>query len=174
MAYLIEFDGKVPQVARDVFLAPTAVLIGDVRVEEGASIWFGAVLRADFGRIVIGKGSSVQDNVVIHPGRECAIGPNVTIGHLAMVEGCVVDEGALIGMGAVVLEGARVGRRAVVAAGSVVPNGMEVPPETVVAGIPAQAKKAVSGRARWWVENSARQYQELRARYLKRASTDPA
>lgn len=174
MAYLVEFEGKAPRVAEGVFLAPTAVLIGDVVVEEGASIWFGAVLRADFGRIVVGRGTSVQDNVVIHPDGECIIGPNVTIGHLALLEGCVVEEQAVIGVGAVVLERARVGRRAIVAAGSVVTNGMEVPAETLVAGAPAQVKKALSGNARWWVENAAREYQELRLRYLRSAGIRPA
>lgn len=174
MAYLVEFEGKAPRVAEGVFLAPTAVLIGDVVVEEGASIWFGAVLRADFGRIVVGRGTSVQDNVVIHPDGECIIGPNVTIGHLALLEGCVVEEQAVIGVGAVVLEGARVGRRAIVAAGSVVTNGMEVPAETLVAGAPAQVKKALSGNARWWVENAAREYQELRLRYLRGARVLPS
>jgi carbonic anhydrase/acetyltransferase-like protein (isoleucine patch superfamily) len=174
MAYLVEFEGKAPRVAEGVFLAPTAVLIGDVVVEEGASIWFGAVLRADFGRIVVGRGTSVQDNVVIHPDGECIIGPNVTIGHLALLEGCVVEEQAVIGVGAVVLERARVGRRAIVAAGSVVTNGMEVPAETLVAGAPAQVKKALSGNARWWVENAAREYQELRLRYLQGARVLPS
>jgi carbonic anhydrase/acetyltransferase-like protein (isoleucine patch superfamily) len=174
MAYLVEFEGKAPRVAEGVFLAPTAVLVGDVVVEEGASIWFGAVLRADFGRIVVGRGTSVQDNVVIHPDGECIIGPNVTIGHLALLEGCVVEEQSVIGVGAVVLERARVGRRAIVAAGSVVTNGMEVPAETLVAGAPAQVKKALSGNARWWVENAAREYQELRLRYLQGARVLPS
>jgi carbonic anhydrase/acetyltransferase-like protein (isoleucine patch superfamily) len=169
MAYIIEFEGKVPKVAEGVFLAPTAVLIGDVVVEEGASIWFGAVLRADFGRIIVGRGTSVQDNVVIHPDGECIIADNVTVGHLALLEGCTVEEQAVIGVGAVVLEGARVGKRAVVAAGSVVTAGMEVPEETVVAGVPAQVKKGLSGDALWWVENAAREYQELRQRYLSGA-----
>ncbi len=165
MGYLVQFEGKTPRLAEGSFLAPTAVLVGDVVVEEGASIWFGAVLRADFGRIVVGRGASVQDNVVVHPDGECVIGPNVTIGHLALLEGCVIEEQAVIGVGAVVLEGARVGKRAIIAAGSVVTAGMQIPPETLVAGVPAQVKKGLSGNALWWVENAAREYRALQLRY---------
>src|SRR6185295_14746553 len=105
MAFLIEFNGKRPRVADDVFLAPTAVLIGDVTVESGASIWFGAVLRGDFGTIVIGPGANVQDNAVIHVGETWPthIGANVTIGHGAVLEGCTIGEGAVIGMNATLL-----------------------------------------------------------------------
>src|SRR5918994_7348726 len=119
MAHLIAFDGKEPRVAPDAFLAPTAVLIGDVVVEEGASVWFGAVLRGDFNRIVVGAGTSVQDNSVIHTNESLPtiIGQNVTVGHLSLLEGCEIEAGALIGMGSVVLNRARVGRRAMLAAG---------------------------------------------------------
>lgn len=171
MAFLIAFEGKVPQVHPTAFLAPTATLIGDVVVEEGASVWFGAVLRADFDRIVVGKGSCVQDNAVIHTaeGLPTRIGPTVTVAHLAYLEGCVVEEGALVGVGALVLQRARVGRGAVVAAGSVVLEGMEVPPETLVAGVPAQVKKALSGSSQSWAEMAAREYQALSLRYRRGA-----
>ncbi len=168
MAWIYEFEGKAPRVAPGCFLAPTATLVGDVWLAEGANIWFGAVLRADFGRIVIGPGTSVQDNVVIHSGEDCPtlVGSLVTIAHLAYLEGCTVDDGALIGPGAMVLQGAHVGRKAVVAAGSVVLEGMEVPPETLVAGVPAQVKKAVSGSSHVWVEKAALEYRRLCQRYL--------
>ena len=106
MATMIEFDGKTPQVADDAFIAPTAVLIGDVTVEAGASIWFGAVLRGDNSAIVIGAGSNVQDNCVIHCADDLPtiVGENVTVGHMAMLEGCQIGDGALIGMGAIVLQ----------------------------------------------------------------------
>ena len=111
MATVIELDGKTPQVADDAFIAPTAVLIGDVTVHAGASIWFGAVLRGDNSAIVIGAGSNVQDNCVIHCAEELPtiVGENVTVGHMAMLEGCVIGDGALIGMGAIVLQRATVG-----------------------------------------------------------------
>lgn len=171
MAFLIAFEDKVPKVHPTAFLAPTATLVGDVVVEEGASVWFGAVLRGDFDRIVVGAGSCVQDNAVIHTaeGLPTVIGPSVTVAHLAYLEGCVVEEGALVGVGALVLQRARVGQGAVVAAGSVVLEGMEVPPGTLAAGAPAQVKKALSGSSRAWAEMAAREYRALSQRYLKGA-----
>lgn len=168
MAYLYEFEGKAPKVDPACFLAPTATLVGDVWVGQGASIWFGAVLRADFDRIVIGAGTSVQDNVVIHAaeGMPTIIGSFVTIGHLAYLEGCIVDSGALIGPGAVILQGAKIGEKAVVAAGSVVLEGVQVPPGSLVAGVPAHVKKAISGSSRDWVEKAAKEYQGLSRRYF--------
>src|SRR5919202_5252285 len=120
MAHFLSFDGKEPRAAPDAFIAPTAVLIGDVVVEEGASVWFGAVLRGDYSRIVVGAGSNVQDNCVLHTNEDLPtlIGSNVTVGHLSMLHGCVIEEGAIIGMGSIVLNRARVGQRAMLAAGS--------------------------------------------------------
>jgi carbonic anhydrase/acetyltransferase-like protein (isoleucine patch superfamily) len=167
MALLIEYRGKWPQVAEDVFLAPTAVLIGDVVVEAGASIWFGAVLRGDFGSIVIGVGANVQDNAVIHVGEEwpTAIGANVTIGHGAVLEGCTIGDGALIGMNATILPRAEVGAEAVVAAGSVITEGMQVPAHTLAAGVPAQIKKQLSGSLREWVQIAAADYRQKARQY---------
>jgi carbonic anhydrase/acetyltransferase-like protein (isoleucine patch superfamily) len=169
MATLIELEGKAPQIAEDTFIAPTAVLIGDVTVHTGASIWFGAVLRGDNSSIVIGAGSNVQDNCVIH----CAIdlptvvGENVTIGHMAMLEGCEIGDGALVGMGAIVLQRAKVGPRALVAAGAVVGEGMEIPGGVLAAGIPARVKKELAGSSQRWVETAALEYQSKRLRYLR-------
>ncbi len=168
MAHIIPFEDKVPQVASDAFIAPTAVLIGDVMVEEGASVWFGAVLRGDFNRIVVGAGTSVQDNCVIHTNEELPtiIGSNVTVGHLSLLEGCEIEDGALIGMGSIVLNRARVGRRAMLAAGSVVREDQEVPPEVLAAGVPAKVKKELEGSSSEWVEMAAREYQSLRLKYM--------
>jgi len=173
MAHLIAFDGKEPRVAPDAFVAPTAVLIGDVVVEEGASVWFGAVLRGDFNRIVVGAGTSVQDNSVLHTNEELptTIGRNVTVGHLSLLEGCTVEDGALIGMGSIVLNRARVGSRAMLAAGSVVREDGEIPPEVLAAGVPAQVKKSLGGGSSEWVEMAAREYQALRLRYMNGAKT---
>lgn len=170
MAHILAFGGKEPRVASDAFVAPTAVLIGDVVVEEGASIWFGAVLRGDFNRIVVGAGSTVQDNSVLHTaeGYPTVIGSNVTIGHLSMLEGCTVEDGALIGMGSIVLNGARVGRRAMLAAGSVVKEGGGIPAEVLAAGVPAEVKKELGGSSSEWVEMAAREYQALRLKYMSR------
>jgi carbonic anhydrase/acetyltransferase-like protein (isoleucine patch superfamily) len=167
---LLSFDGKEPQVAPDAFVAPTAVLIGDVVVEEGASVWFGAVLRADFDRIVVGAGSSVQDNCVVHTNEDLPtlIGQNVTVGHLSLLEGCVIEDEAIIGMGSIVLNRARVGRRVMLAAGSVVNEDDEIPPEVLAAGAPAEVKKELDGSSSEWIETAAREYQELRLRYMDR------
>ncbi len=137
-------------------------------VEEGASVWFGAVLRGDFNRIVVGSGSTVQDNSVLHTAEDqpTVIGLNVTVGHLSMLEGCTVEDGALIGMGSIVLNRARVGRRAMLAAGSVVREGGEIPPEVLAAGVPAQVKKELGGSSSEWVEMAAREYQSLRLKYM--------
>jgi carbonic anhydrase/acetyltransferase-like protein (isoleucine patch superfamily) len=168
MAHLIELDGVAPRVADGAWLAPTATLIGDVEIAAGATVWFGAVLRGDFGSIRIGPGSCVQDNAVIHCTEELPtlVGENVTIGHQAMLEGCVIEDGALVGMGAIVLQRGHVGARALVAAGSVVPEGGDVPAGMLAAGSPARVKKALGGASERWVEDAAREYQALRDRYV--------
>jgi len=170
VANFLPFDGKEPQVASDAFVAPTAVLIGDVVVEEGASVWFGAVLRADFSRIVVGPGSNIQDNSVLHTneGQPTLIGSNVTVGHLSMLHGCIIEDEALIGMGSIVLDRARIGRRTMLAAGSVVSEGGEIPPEVLAAGAPAEVKKALDGSSSKWVATAAHEYRKLRLRYMER------
>jgi carbonic anhydrase/acetyltransferase-like protein (isoleucine patch superfamily) len=165
---LYSFEGKGPHVAEDAFVAPNATLIGRVVLEHESSVWFGAVLRGDFDRIVVGPGSCVQDNAVVHTadGLPTIIGANVTVGHAALLEGCVVEEGALVSMGAIVLQGARVGAGAIVAAGGVVREGQEIPAGVLAAGVPAVVKKEVDGSSRRWVETAAAEYRELRRRYL--------
>ena len=170
MATLIELDGVAPRIADDAFIAETAVLIGDVVVEAAASVWFGAVLRGDNSQIRVGAGSCVQDNCVIHCAKDLPtlIGENVTVGHMAMLEGCVIGDGALIGMGAIVLQRAQVGVRSLIAAGAVVGEGMEIPPGVLAAGIPAVVKKELAGESQRWVETAAREYQSKRLRYMNR------
>jgi carbonic anhydrase/acetyltransferase-like protein (isoleucine patch superfamily) len=172
VANLLSFDGKEPQIAPDAFIAPTAVLIGDVVVEEGASVWFGAVLRGDFDKIVVGAGSSVQDNCVLHTNEDLPtiIGSNVTVGHLSLLEGCVIEDEALIGMGSIVLNRAHIGRRAMLAAGSVVREDGEIPPGVLAAGAPAEVKKTLDGSSSKWIESAAREYQALRLRYMEQAA----
>ena len=158
-----------PQVAEGAFVAPNASIVGAVELGSESSVWFGAVLRGDLGRIVIGEGSCVQDNAVIHAadGLPTIIGANVTVGHAAMLEGCVVEDGAVISMGAIVLQRARIGSGALVAAGSVVREGQEIPAGIVAAGVPAVVKKQVDGSSRRWIESAAAEYRELRRRYLE-------
>ena len=169
MATLVELDGIRPTIGRDVFIAPTAVLIGDVRVGDRANIWFGAVLRGDFSHIEIGEGSSVQDNAVIHCAEELptVVGRDVIVGHGAILEGCTVEDGALVGMGAIVCQRARLGAGAMLAAGAVLSERAEVSPGTLAAGVPAREKKELTGSAKGWTEQAAAEYQELRRRYLE-------
>src|SRR5690242_8906785 len=124
MATIIELDGVAPSIGEEVFLAPTAVLVGDVRVGDRANIWFGAVLRGDSSHIEIGEEASIQDNTVIHCAEDLPtrVGARVTVGHGALLEGCTIEDEALVGMGAIVLQRAHVGSGAMVAAGAVVPE----------------------------------------------------
>ena len=172
---LIEFEGKKPQVAEGAFIAPTATLIGDVIVEEGASIWFGAVLRGDFGRIIIKKGSSVQDNTVLHviPDCETVVGENATVAHGAVLHGCTIEKGAIVGMNSVIQDFAVIGEESMVAAGSVVPANMQVPKRHLVAGVPAEVKKEITGSSLMWVSQSAPMYQELSRKYLDQGIGTP-
>jgi len=165
---IFEFDGVAPEIGANVFVAPNAVLIGRVKIGADSSIWFGSILRGDIGEIVVGAGTNVQDNVVLHAptGGSTVIGQNVTLGHGSILEGCIVEDQAVIGMNAVILHGARIGAGALVAAGSVVGEKMEVPPGYLAAGNPAQVKKPLSENARSWIEISAPTYQELARKYL--------
>ncbi len=160
----------MPRVASSAFIAPTAALIGDVTVEEGASIWFGAVLRGDIGSIVVKKGANIQDNTVVHlklEGSVATIGENATIGHGAILHDCTIGKGAIIGINSVVLDFANVGEEAIVAAGSVVGDNSVIPPRHLAAGVPAKVKKEISGTSLWYVQIGYKTYHELRDEYLK-------
>ena len=174
---IIEYNGKHPQIAKDAFIAPTAVIAGDVIIKSGANIWFGAVLRGDENQIIIGERSSIQDNVVIHCSAEnpTIVGPDVTVGHSVVLEACRIEAGALIGMNATVLDGAVVGERALVAAGSVVRENQVIPADTLAAGVPAQIKGPMSEAAREHVATATEVYQTLAKNYretLIKQSTD--
>lgn len=171
----IEYRGKIPRVDPSAFVAPTAVLIGDVAVAAEASIWFGAVIRGDNGPIRIGERTNVQDNAVIHvsENNRTIVGDDVTIGHCATLEDCEIGDGALIGTNAVVLNGATVGKRSLIAAGSVVPAGATIPPESVAAGAPAVVKKKLEGGAVRWLEAAAPGYVLVSRSYLHHGIGDP-
>lgn len=147
-----------------------------MRVGERANIWFGAVLRGDSSHIDVGEETSIQDNAVIHcaAGLPTIIGARVTVGHGAMLEGCAVEDGALIGMGAIVLQHARIGAGAMLAAGAVVPERAEVTPGTLSAGIPARERKRLSGAALEWTRTAPAEYQKYSKRYMhaSRAAVD--
>lgn len=175
---IVEFEGYRPRVAASAFIAPTAVLVGNVVVSENASVWYGAVLRADHGEqaIVVGPGSNVQDNCVIHVALDqgTTIGRHVTIGHGAILEACEIGDEAVVGMNAVVLERAVVGARSLVAAGSTVLAHTEIPEGALCAGSPAVVKGPLEGAARWWIEKSGAYYVELAARYRAQGLADDA
>ena len=128
------------------WVAPGAVLRGDVTLGEQVSVWYNAVLRADQESITIGDGSNVQDNCVIHgdPGHDVVVGKNVTVGHGAILHGCTVEDQCLIGMHAVVLDKAVIGRGSIVGAGAVVSGGTIIPPNSLVLGIPGRVKKTLT------------------------------
>jgi carbonic anhydrase/acetyltransferase-like protein (isoleucine patch superfamily) len=171
----IEYKGKSPRVHPSAFVAPTAVLIGDVEIGEESSVWFGAVIRADNGAIRIGARSNLQDNAVIHVGEnsQTIVGDDVTIGHCAFLEDCVVENGALIGTNSVVLNGATVGRRSLIGAGSVVTANATIPPESVAVGAPAVVKKKLEGVAVAWVDHAGPEYVHLSRSYLHHGIGDP-
>ncbi|MCA1830459.1 MAG: gamma carbonic anhydrase family protein [Actinomycetota bacterium] len=165
---LFELDGKRPQIAPTAFIAATASIIGDVVVEDGASVWYGAVVRGDFDRILIRAGANVQDGSVIHgpPGAPIEIGAGATVGHLCVIHGASLGEEALVANGSTVLDGARVGPRAMVGAGALVPPGMVIPEGMLALGMPAKIKGPLEGTpAQMWVEVNPRAYQELAQRY---------
>ncbi|ADB61602.1 transferase [Haloterrigena turkmenica DSM 5511] len=161
-AMLRSFDGTEPQVADSAYVDEAAVVIGDVVVEAEASVWPNTTLRGDHGRIVVGEGANVQDNAVLH--EDAALEPHSTVGHSAIVHDATVGERALVGMNATVLDGAHVGAGAVVAAGSVVTEGTEVPPQTLVAGAPAEPKTEIDDPH---LEATADRYVELSRKYAE-------
>ena len=165
---IIEYRGKRPRVDPSAFVAPTAVLIGDVEVGPNASIWFGAVLRADNGPIRVGARTSIQDNAVVHvsEGGATTVGDDVTVGHCAVMEDCTIAPHALIGSNATLLNGCTIGEGALVAAGSVVGQRAAIPPRVVAAGAPATVKKALEGEAAAWIEISSDEYVKLSRLYL--------
>jgi len=164
---LFAFEGRRPVVHPDAFVAPTASLVGDVTVEAGASVWYGVVLRADYGAIIIRAGANVQDGSVVHgpPGPPVIIGEGATIAHLCVVHGATVGREALVGNGAIVQDGAQIGDRAMVAAGALVPPNTVVEPETLFRGSAGKSAGPLSEGARFWVDANPGAYQALAKRH---------
>ena len=173
---LFAFEGHEPRVSPSAWIAPTATLVGDVEVEAEASIWYGAVLRADFGPIVVRRGANVQDGSVLHGGSDpvTEVGEGATVGHLCVVHGAVIGAEALVGNGATVLDGVLVGRRALVAAGATVPPGMTVPDGMLAVGVPARVAGKVTGDAKQWVQTNPETYRELARRHAASVRLVPA
>jgi len=165
---VLTFDGTTPQLDEDCWVAPTAVVAGDVVLGAGASVWFGAVVRGDVFPISIGAETNIQDNAVVHVsgGRHATqIGSGVTVGHGATLHGCTVHDRALIGIGAVVLDGAIVGEEAMVGAGALVTPGTEIPPRTLAVGSPARVKRPLTDAELERLRKSGPHYRQLAARY---------
>lgn len=165
-----ELGGKRPTVHPDAYIAPTAVLIGDVEIGAGASVWFGAVLRGDEAQIKVGDGANIQDNAVIHCARNLptVIEHDASVGHSAQLEGCVVEQGAVVGMGATMLQRSRLGAGSLLAAGAVLAEGSEVPPGHMAAGVPAKVKKPLDGSSGNWVGITAQHYRDRAIAYREK------
>jgi carbonic anhydrase/acetyltransferase-like protein (isoleucine patch superfamily) len=162
------FEGKRPTVSPDAFVAPTATLVGEVIVEAGASVWYGAVLRADYSPVIVRAGANVQDGSVLHgpPGMPCEIGERATVAHLCVVHGATIGEEAMIANGCTILDGARVGARTMIAAHSLVAANAQIPDEVLAAGSPAEVKRPIAGTpAEFWVQANPGAYDELARRH---------
>jgi carbonic anhydrase/acetyltransferase-like protein (isoleucine patch superfamily) len=145
---LYELDGVRVRTAGEgrCWVAPNAVLIGNVEIEEDASVWFGAIIRGDSELIRIGRGSNVQEACVLHtdPGFPMTIGPDCTIGHMAMLHGCMIDRGSLIGIGSILLNGARIGEECLIGANTLIPEGKKIPARSMVLGSPGKVVRELS------------------------------
>lgn len=179
-ALVLPHGGKSPSFGRDVFLAPNCTVVGDVRLGDGVSIWYGTILRGDVHSITIGRDSNVQDGTVFHGTLgewPVVLGERVSIGHSAMVHGAIVEDDALVGIGARVLDGARVGRFSLIAAGAVVREGMVVPERSLVVGVPGVVKRTLTDVELDRVTRTPARYRKLaedtRAACLAASLDDP-
>jgi carbonic anhydrase/acetyltransferase-like protein (isoleucine patch superfamily) len=173
---IFELEGRRLVTASDHFyVAAGARLIGDVRLGDGASVWFNAVLRADDDRIEIGDGSNIQDGTIVHcdQGQPTLVGRNVTVGHRVLLHGCTIGDGSLIGNGAMLLDGARIGAGCLIGAGALITPGKDIPPGSVVLGSPGRIVRQAGERERAMIERGAVSYQERIRRYLAEARAHP-
>ena len=179
--YVAELDYGAPKIDPEAFVAPTAVVVGAVTMSARASIWYGAVARADFEQIEIGEDSNVQDGCTLHsdPGFPLVVGRGVTVGHRVVLHGARVDDECLIGMGSVVMNGAHIGTGSIVAAGAVVTPGTEVPPNSLVAGVPAKVIRQTNDDDLAHIRGNAKSYTDRlpsarRVRPVVRTKLPPA
>ena len=164
---LYALDGIAPTIGPDTWVAPDANVIGNVTLEEAGSIWFGCTLRGDNEPIVIGTGSNVQENTVMHtdPGCPLTIGAGCTIGHKAMLHGCTIGDNSLIGMGATVLNGAVIGKNCLIGAGALITEGKEIPDNSLVVGAPGKVIRTLDDAAIEGLRKSALHYQQNMRRF---------
>jgi len=166
---LIEYAGMAPNVANDAFVAETAVVLGNVTIGHGSSVWFNAVLRGDNEWIELGERSQIQDNAVLHTdlGFPLNIGEDCVIGHNVVLHGCTIARNSLIGMGAVVLNGARIGKNCLVGAGAVVTEGKEFPDNSLIVGTPARALRTLDEKVAQAITRDADIYVQRWQQYAK-------
>jgi carbonic anhydrase/acetyltransferase-like protein (isoleucine patch superfamily) len=173
-ASVLSLAGRRPVIAHSAFVASGARVVGAVSLSEGASVWYNAVLRADSDSITIGAGSNLQDNVSVHvdAGHPTVIGENVSVGHNAVVHGCRIGDGSLIGMGSVVLSGAVIGEGCLVAGGAVVLEGSVIPPGSLVAGVPAKVRRELTAEERAGILRNAETYRAHSATHAEAARVE--
>lgn len=164
---IIPFEKKVPNISKKAFIAKTASVIGDIDIGEHSSIWFGAVLRADCGSIIVGNNSNIQDNCAVHadPEGSVTIGDNVTIGHCAVVHGCAIKDNVLVGMNATILNDAVIGSNSIVGAGALVTQGKKFPERSLILGVPAKVERELTDEEVESIKKSAEEYRLLAWRY---------
>ncbi|WP_271394918.1 gamma carbonic anhydrase family protein [Neomicrococcus lactis] len=167
MAHIITIDGVTPTVAESAFIAPTAVLSGDVEIGENSGAFYGVSVRGDSAPIRVGAGSNLQDNVVLHADTDfpCTVGDNVSVGHSAVIHGCTIEDNCLVGMSATVMNGAVVGTESLVAAGALVLEGTIIPPRSLVAGVPAKVRRELSDEEVAGLKHNADVYLQLIAKH---------
>jgi len=172
----LSVGGRTPTVAVSAWVAPGAILIADVSLQDDVSIWYGAVLRGDGDSIAIGAGSNIQDGSVVHtdPGFPVTVGAGVSVGHRAVLHGCTVEDDVLIGMGAIIMNGARIGRGSLIAAGALVPEAAQIPPGSLVAGVPGKVRRETSREEQQRISLNARNYRELKVRHESATAVAPA
>ena len=171
---LLPHGDKLPEVASSAWVAPGAYVVGDVRLGEQSSVWYGAVLRGDTEPVRVGSRTNIQDGCVLHadPGYPAVVGDECVVGHKAIVHGCEIGDGCLIGMGVTILNGARIGEGSIVAAGALVPEGKEYPPRSLIVGIPAKRARDVTEQQTEDIARGVRTYVERAAAHresLRRA-----
>lgn len=159
---IIRFQGHAPDISPDAFIAPGAAVIGRVKIGRGSSVWFNTVLRGDMDRISVGEETNIQDLTMVHVDTDTPtiIGRRVTIGHRAVIHGGILEDECLVGMGAIIQNRARVGSHSIVASGSVVREGFQVPPGTLVVGVPAAVKRSLTPAEIDSILRSSRGYAE--------------
>lgn len=168
-AGLLPYKGVLPVLGKDVFVAPGAWIIGDVTIGDRSSVWFNTTVRGDVHYIRIGSETNIQDNCTLHATEgkfPLEMGSRITVGHRAIVHGCVVEDDCLIGMGAVIMDGAKIGQGSLIAAGALITPGSVIPPGSLVMGVPGVVHKSIGENERRLIRESAMHYLQLASTYL--------